>query len=145
MWTTTLVTPTWLFIIIFGLDTNIQRRHILTTYTRHHRPANFLTGKFQREADTCFGIYTMSINPRIQVTLWKCDTLFTVLSGHHLYIRYSNVPYFANITLNYSFSSVVARVSDPDPHGSALIWVAGSGSAFKLRIRIQEGKNYPQK
>ncbi len=39
------------------------------------------------------------------------------------------------------------RVSDPypDPHGSALIWVAGSGSAFKLRIRIQEGKNDPQK
>ncbi len=31
--------------------------------------------------------------------------------------------------------------------GSALIWVAGSGSAFKLRnrIRIQEGKNDPQK
>ncbi len=25
--------------------------------------------------------------------------------------------------------------------GSALIWVAGSGSAFKLRIRIREGKN----
>jgi hypothetical protein len=42
-----------------------------------------------------------------------------------------------------------ARVSDPDPdpHGSALIWVAGSGSAFTLRIqiRIQEGKNDPQK
>ncbi len=39
------------------------------------------------------------------------------------------------------------RVSDPDPHGSALIWVAGSGSAFKLliQIRIQEGKNDPQK
>jgi hypothetical protein len=43
------------------------------------------------------------------------------------------------------------RVSDPDPypdpHGSALIWVAGSGSAFKLRIliRIQEGRNDPQK
>ncbi len=40
---------------------------------------------------------------------------------------------------------------DPDPHGSALIWVAGSGSrsAFKLRIRIQiriqECKNDPQK
>ncbi len=35
----------------------------------------------------------------------------------------------------------------PDPHGSALIWVAGSGSgsAFKLRIRIQEGKNDTQK
>ncbi len=31
--------------------------------------------------------------------------------------------------------------------GSALNWVAGSvsGSAFKLRIRIQEGKNDPQK
>ncbi len=29
--------------------------------------------------------------------------------------------------------------------GSALIWVAGSGSTFKLRIRIQEGKNDPQK
>ncbi len=29
--------------------------------------------------------------------------------------------------------------------GSALIWVAGSGSAFKLRIRIQEGKNYQHK
>ncbi len=38
-----------------------------------------------------------------------------------------------------------ARVSDPDPHGSALIWVAGSGSAFKLRIRIQESKKDPQK
>ncbi len=37
------------------------------------------------------------------------------------------------------------RVLDPDPHGSALIWVAGSGSAYKYRIRIQEGKNYPQK
>ena len=36
------------------------------------------------------------------------------------------------------------RVSDPVPHGSALIWVAGSGSAFKLRIRIQEGKNDPK-
>ncbi len=32
-----------------------------------------------------------------------------------------------------------------DPQGSALIWVAGSGSAFKMRIWIQEGKNYPQK
>jgi hypothetical protein len=31
--------------------------------------------------------------------------------------------------------------------GSALLWVAGSGSgsAFKLQIRIQEGKNDPQK
>jgi hypothetical protein len=29
--------------------------------------------------------------------------------------------------------------------GSALIWAAGSGSAFKLRIRIHEGKNDPQK
>ncbi len=43
-----------------------------------------------------------------------------------------------------------SRVSDPhpDPHGSALIWVAGSGSgsAFKkrIRIRIQEGKNDPK-
>ncbi len=42
---------------------------------------------------------------------------------------------------------LLRRVSDPDPHGSALIWVGGSGSAFKLRIqiRIQEGKNSPQK
>jgi len=34
-----------------------------------------------------------------------------------------------------------SRVSDPypDPHGSALIWAAGSGSAYKLRIRIHEG------
>jgi hypothetical protein len=45
----------------------------------------------------------------------------------------------------------VLRVSDPYPdlHGSALIWVAGSGtgSAFKLRIRIriQKGKNNPKK
>jgi hypothetical protein len=39
------------------------------------------------------------------------------------------------------------RVSDPDPHGSALIWAVGSGSAYKLRIRIriQEGKNDPKK
>jgi hypothetical protein len=38
-------------------------------------------------------------------------------------------------------------VSNPDPHGSVLIWFAGSGfrSAFKLRIRINEGKNDPQK
>jgi hypothetical protein len=43
------------------------------------------------------------------------------------------------------------RVSDPDldPHGSALISAAGSGSgsAYKLRIqiRIHEGKNDPKK
>ncbi len=34
-----------------------------------------------------------------------------------------------------TFFTFLTRVSDPDPHGSALIWVAGSGSAFKLRIR----------
>jgi hypothetical protein len=39
------------------------------------------------------------------------------------------------------------RVSDPDLHGSALIWVTGYGSAFKLwiRFRIQDRKNDPQK
>ncbi len=53
------------------------------------------------------------------------------------------------MTANQLF--VHTRVSDshpyPDLNGSALIWVAGSGSgsAFKLRIRIQEGKNDPQK
>jgi hypothetical protein len=46
---------------------------------------------------------------------------FTILSGHHHYIRYSNVPYFANITLNYSFSSVVAN--------KISVW---SGSAFAI-------------
>jgi hypothetical protein len=45
-----------------------------------------------------------------------------------------------------SFSPVVGigtsptRISDPDPHGSALIWVARSGSAIWMRIKIQEGK-----
>jgi hypothetical protein len=29
------------------------------------------------------------------------------------------------------------RVSDPDPHGSALHLSPGSGSAFQMRIRIQ--------
>ncbi len=39
------------------------------------------------------------------------------------------------------------RVSDPDPclHGSALIWVAGSGSAFNMRIRIQRDQKWPTK
>ncbi len=43
-------------------------------------------------------------------------------------------------------SEVGSRVSDPDPHGSALIWAvgSGSGSAYKLLIRIQEGKNDPK-
>jgi hypothetical protein len=46
--------------------------------------------------------------------------------------------------LNLDTNTVFTMVSDPDSDGSALIWVAGSGSAFKLRIRIQEGKNDPQ-
>ncbi len=37
--------------------------------------------------------------------------------------------------------SLKIRVVDPDPHGSALIWVAGSRSVFKMRIQIKEGKN----
>ncbi len=37
------------------------------------------------------------------------------------------------------------RVVDPDPDGSALIWVAGSGSSFHMPIQIQEGINDPQK
>ena len=34
------------------------------------------------------------------------------------------------------------RAVDPDPdlHGSAFIFPPGSGSAFNMRIRIQEGK-----
>ncbi len=59
--------------------------------------------------------------------------------------RKSKLFYFSNTICINLFT--VTRVSDPDPHGSALIWVAGSGSgsAFKLRTRIQEGKNDPQK
>jgi hypothetical protein len=50
----------------------------------------------------------------------------------------------------YSVTSVV----DPDPHGSAFnlggwiwIWFLGSGSVLEIwiQIRIQEGKNDPQK
>jgi hypothetical protein len=41
------------------------------------------------------------------------------------------------------------RVSDWNPHGSALIWVAGSGYTFKMLIRIviriQASENDPQK
>jgi hypothetical protein len=36
------------------------------------------------------------------------------------------------------------RVVDPDP-GSGFNRVCGSGSVFGIRIRIQEGKNDPQK
>ncbi len=57
-----------------------------------------------------------------------------------------------DVTITYRYLRVwKTRVSDPDPypdpHVSGLIWVAGSesGSAFKLLIRIQEGKNDPQK
>ncbi len=43
-----------------------------------------------------------------------------------------------------SLYEVWAAVVDPDPHGSTLIWDAISGSAFWMRIRIQEGKNDTQ-
>jgi hypothetical protein len=33
----------------------------------------------------------------------------------------------------------------PDPLGSAFILVGESGYALGMRIRVQEGKNYPQK
>ena len=43
------------------------------------------------------------------------------------------------------FVSIQFRAVDPDPHGSAFIGPCGSGSAFKIQIRIQvekvEGKN----
>ena len=32
------------------------------------------------------------------------------------------------------------RAVDPDPHGSAFIFPPGSGTAFNMRIRIQEKK-----
>ena len=32
------------------------------------------------------------------------------------------------------------RAVDPDPHGSAFICPSGSGSAFKMQIRIQVEK-----
>jgi len=37
------------------------------------------------------------------------------------------------------------RVSDPDPDFYGFNQVSGSGSLFGIRIRIQEGKNDPQK
>ena len=47
--------------------------------------------------------------------------------------------------LVFKAHSVFIRVADPDPHGFTFIGVASSGSAFNLWIRIQEGKNDPQK
>ena len=35
---------------------------------------------------------------------------------------------------------LTARAVDPDPLGSAFIFPPGSGSTFKMRIRIQVGK-----
>ncbi len=46
---------------------------------------------------------------------------YTILSGKSL--SHSQILKIQKCLLNI-------RVSDPDPHGSALIWVAGSGSAF---------------
>jgi hypothetical protein len=48
--------------------------------------------------------------------------------------------------MNYGSGSDFTRVVDPDPgSGSVFNRVYGSGSVFGIRIRIQEGKNDPQK
>ena len=41
-------------------------------------------------------------------------------------------------TIVYEY--VAIRAVDPDPHGSAFIFLSESGSAFNMQIRIQEGK-----
>ena len=41
---------------------------------------------------------------------------------------------------NFNLMLVTSRAVDPDPHGSTFIFPPGSGSAFNMRIRIQEGK-----
>ncbi len=62
---------------------------------------------------------------------------------------YIGIRSFVFGAMRYILKYYLISIRVPDPHGSALIWVAGSGSgsAFKLRIRIQiqEGKNDPQK
>ncbi len=59
-----------------------------------------------------------------------------------LYLEASLSATMANVLLWVSALPLHGRVADPDPdlHGSALIWVAGSAYAFKLRIRIRRAK-----
>ncbi len=87
---------------------------------------------------------------RKTLILLFCDFFWTFFFGKWCKCTFKK--YCSNKQKNFFFKLVFSwrlegRVSepDPDPHGSALIWVAGSGSAFKLLIRIQEGKNDPQK
>ncbi len=60
----------------------------------------------------------------------------------NLRIRLANYCSVQTSLLYYMNLTVKTIVADPDPHS---IWSAGSGSALGIRIRIQEGQNYPQK
>jgi hypothetical protein len=40
---------------------------------------------------------------------------------------------------------ISASFSDPDPYWIRIRWALGSGSALRMWIRIQKGKNQPKK
>jgi hypothetical protein len=65
---------------------------------------------------------------------------------HNFMLKYAIPVPYRDSTLGAYMGT--GRVSDPDPYlDPEIIWVAGSGSgsAFKLRIRIQEGKKITYK
>ncbi len=68
----------------------------------------------------------------------KIIRLITPNQNEYVWYR-SLIP--GSVTFWYGSGSatrtLIRRVSDPDPHGSAFIWAAGSESAYKLRIRIR--------
>jgi hypothetical protein len=61
----------------------------------------------------------------------------------------NNAMEISNKCIAERYSTLTCRVSDPDPDWILIVsgfnQVSGSGSVFGIRIRIQEGKNYPQK
>jgi hypothetical protein len=64
---------------------------------------------------------------------------FSAAAGRELifycYTGYIRPTAFAQVTFATKFLLLVASVVDPDPHGSAFFWSAGSGSGSALEYR----------
>ncbi len=58
----------------------------------------------------------------------------------YCYTGYVRPTAFAQVTFATKFLMFVASIADPDPHGSAFFWSAGSGSALEYRSRFGSRK-----